>query len=139
MRRLDEGLVHLLIGLREMPLGWRLWVGLLVAVNAVAPLFFLDRPEARLTLVAIVVAALVMSLLAAWRGFTRLLGAGHAPWFFLLPWIVSRWETAPLDEPFGLWLRVLVAINALSLVIDVTDVARYAAGERAETVDLTRF
>ena len=136
MRRLDEGLVHFSLGLLAMPLGWRLWVALLVAVNVVPPLFFLDRIEARLTLIAMVVAALLMSLLTAWHGFTRLLGAGHAPWLLLLPWIVTRWPMAPVDEPFGFWLRVLVAINATSLAFDLTDLARYAAGDRKETVDL---
>lgn len=136
MRRLDEGLVHFSLGLLAMPLGRRLWVGLLVVVNVLPPLFFLGRIEARWTLAAIALAGLLMALLTAWRGFTRLLGAGHAPWLALLPWIVSRWPEAPIDEPFGLWLRVLVAINTTSLVFDVADVIRYAAGERGETVDL---
>ena len=119
-----------------MPLGWRLWVAVLIAVNAVAPLFFLDRPEARWTLAAITFAGWVMALLTAWRGFTRLLGAGHAPWLILVPWLVSRWPEAPLDTPFGLWLRIVVAINAASLILDAADVVRYLAGDRAETVEL---
>ena len=136
MRRLDEGLVHFLLGLLAMPLGWRLWVALLVAVNVLPPLFFVPRLEAWATLGAIALAAVLMAAITAARGFTRLLGAGHAPWLVLLPWIVSRWPLAPADEPFGLWLRALVAINAASLVFDLADVARYAAGERGETVDL---
>ena len=135
MRRLDEGLLHFSLGVLAMPLGWRLWVGVLIAVNVVPPLFVLDRVEARWTLVAITVAGLLMSLLTAWRGFGRLLGLGHAPWLLLLPWIVSRWPEWPADEPFGLWLRLLVAVNATSLVFDVADVARYLAGERRPTIE----
>lgn len=136
MRRLDEGLVHFALGVLAMPLGWRLWVGLLIAVNVVPPLFFLDRIEARLTLAAIILAGFLMAFLTAWRGFTRLLGAGHVAWLALLPWIVSRWPHAPADEPFGLWLRALVIINAVSLVFDVSDVARYLAGARGQTIEL---
>jgi hypothetical protein len=35
---------------------------------------------------------------------------------------------------FGIWVRALMMLNAVSLVIDAADVIRYVAGDRAETV-----
>ena len=35
------------------------------------------------------------------------------------------------DEPFGIWIRFLMAVNTVSMVIDVV---RYMRGDRAETV-----
>ena len=40
-------------GILRMPLPWRLWMVLLVALNLVLPLFFFDRLEAQLVLVTI--------------------------------------------------------------------------------------
>ena len=47
-----------------------------------------------------------------------------------------RFLRGMIRMPWGwqLWLLVL-AVNALSLVIDATDVARWLRGERQETVD----
>ncbi len=38
-------------GIMRLPLPWRLWMVLLVALNLVLPLFFFDRLEAQLVLV----------------------------------------------------------------------------------------
>ena len=62
-------------------------------------------------------------------------GLGHVLWFPLLYFLWTRLEGAPADGPFGIWLRALMAINAVSLAIDATDVARYLAGERDEVIE----
>jgi hypothetical protein len=46
-----------------------------------------------------------------------------------------RLEQNPADDFFGLWLRVLMILNAASLIIDVIDVGRYIAGDRSERVE----
>ena len=38
------------------------------------------------------------------------------------------------DEAFGVWIRVLIAVNMISLLIDAVEVVRYLKGEREETV-----
>ena len=136
MNRLWQGFVRFNRGLAAMPVGWRLWVLFLGAVNVVPALFFLDHLEGRVVPVVMAASALLMITLTGFFGFTRLLGAGHSLWLGLLPWIISRWSGAPIDEPFGLWLRLLVVVNATSLAIDVVDVARFVRGERDEVVDL---
>jgi hypothetical protein len=130
-----DGLLRFHRGLFRMPWPWQLWVLLLVIVNAGVPLFFLGRPEARLALITLMAAALIMSTVTRYAGFTRLLGLGHFVWFPLLAYLWTRLGDIPAQGFYGLWLRVLMAVNAISLVIDVTDVARYLAGERGEVVE----
>jgi hypothetical protein len=120
-------------GVMKMPLHWVVWQMLLVVVNLVMPLLFLDRVEARLVVGALVASGVLMTVLTGFSGFTRLLGLGHAPWFPLVYFLWTRLPQIPADF-FGLWIRTLMAMNALSLVIDTVDVIRYIAGEREETV-----
>lgn len=110
------------------------WLMLLVAANGVAPLFFLDRVEAQAVLVSMMIGAMLMSLLTARFGFSRILGVGHILWIPLLGWLAFRLEQIPADDSFGLWIRGVMLLNAVSLVIDTADVVRYAAGDRKEMV-----
>ena len=75
-----------------------------------------------------------MTVLTALSGFSRLLGLGHIFWIPLLYFLWTRLDQIPADEFFGIWIRVLMTLNAVSLIIDAVDVGRYIAGERAETV-----
>ena len=122
-------------GLMRMPILWRLWLMLMVIVNLVVPLFFLDRTEAQVVVAVFFVGALLMTVLTGLTGFSRLLGLGHILWFPLLGFLWLRLDLMPSGEPFGIWVRALMLINAISLAIDVTDVARYIAGERDEVIE----
>ncbi len=133
-RSLIKALIHFMRGLLKMPRYAQLWLVLLVIVNGIVPLFFLGRMEAQATLGIFLAGALLMIALTALSGFSRLLGAGHFLWFILLGLLWTRLDQIPADDLFGLWIRVLMLINAVSLVIDVTDVIRYARGDHAEMV-----
>ena len=122
-------------GLLRMPIGWRMWVMILALFNMVGPLVFIGHFEAKVVLVVFMAAAMLMTVLTALTGFTRLLGLGHFLWFPLLAYLFMRLEEIPASEPFGLWLRALMVVNALSLVIDVADVVRYLKGERDEVIE----
>ena len=122
-------------GVMRMPVPWQLWQMLLVVANLIVPILFLDRLESQMVLVAIVVAAGLMTLLTALTGFTRLLGLGHIPWVPLVYFLWTRLDQIPADDLFGLWLRILMVLNCLSLAIDTVDTIRYVAGEREETVN----
>ncbi len=121
-------------GVMKMPILWQLWLMLLVVVNLVVPLFFLDRLEAQVVVVALLASATLMTILTGVFGFTRLLGLGHIFWFPLLYFLWLRLGQIPADDFFGIWVRALMALNAASLVIDIIDVSRYIAGDREETV-----
>lgn len=123
-------------GMMKMPIYWQLWLMLMVAANAVTPLLYLDRLEARVVLVTFVASVVLTTLLTGVSGYTRLLGLGHIFWVPLIIFLWSRVDQIPVNDFFGIWVRALMAINAVSLVIDFTDVFRYIAGDRKETVNL---
>lgn len=122
------------LGLLRSPLYVRVWLIFLLSANLVAPLFFLARVEAQAAVAALAASMVAMTVLTGLTGYTRLLGAGHIFWVPLIVWLWSRLDQIPADDAFGVWVRVLIGLNAISLVIDVIDVVRYVAGERDETV-----
>ncbi len=121
-------------GMMQMPIHWQIWLLLLVTVNVILPLFYIGRLEAQLVLGTMVVNMVLMTSLTGLTGFSRLLGLGHFPWFLLLYFLWTQLQQIPSGDFFGIWIRVLMVVNALSLVIDATDVIRYLAGDREETV-----
>ena len=121
-------------GMMRMSTPVRLWLTLLVIANLIFPLFFLDRVEARVVLVALLASMTIMTALTALTGFTRILGLGHILWIPLLIWLWLRLDQIPTDGVFGIWIRVLMVLNAISLVVDTVDVVRYLAGDREELV-----
>ncbi len=121
-------------GVMKMSTPARLWLLLLVTANMVIPLFFLGRLEAQVVLATFLASVVAMTALTAISGFTRLLGLGHVFWIPLLWFLWTRLDETASDTVVGLWLRVLIALNALSLVIDTAEVIRYIAGEREETI-----
>ncbi len=122
-------------GLLAMPIHWQLWLALLVGTNLVVPLLFIERVEAQLVIGAFLISMGLMTALTARFGFSRILGLGHIiAWVPLLAFLWSRLPDAPSSDSFGLWLRVVIALDAASLVIDAVDVVRFFAGDRSETV-----
>lgn len=118
----------------KMPWPWQVWLLILVTANFVVPLFLLDRPEAQFTLAAALGGLVLMTIVTGHSGFTRLVGLGHILWIPLLIYLWTRLDQAPAQDPFGLWIRTVISLNAISLVIDAIDVGRYLSGDRQETV-----
>lgn len=121
-------------GMLRMPIHWRLWLSALVALNLVAPLFFLGHLEAKIVVVTLMASMTLMTALTARFGFTRILGAGHVLWIPMLYFLWTRLGAIPTGDVFGVWIRALIALNVISLAFDGVDVIRYVAGDRAETV-----
>ena len=126
--------LRFLRGMLGMPLHWQLWLGMLIGANLVAPLFFLEHVEAQATIAALLISMALMTALTARYGFSRILGLGHVAWIPLIGFLLTRLSEAPANDAFGVWLRVVIGLNATSLVIDAIDVARFVRGEREETV-----
>ncbi len=129
-----RGFIKFNKGVLRMSWPVKIWLLLLVAANAVAPLFFLQRLEAQAVFAAMMIGAMLMSLLTARFGFSRILGLGHILWIPLVGWLAFRLGQIPADDAFGLWIRGVMLLNTVSLVIDGVDVFRYAAGDRKELV-----
>lgn len=115
--------------LAGMPPPWRVWVGVMAALN-MAAMLFLPRLEAVVVLAAMMLGAMIQAAILARKGFVRLLGIGHFAWFPMLAWLLSRLQTFEADPLFYYWILTLTLVNSISLVIDTVDVARYALGER---------
>ena len=118
----------------KMPSPWLVWIMLLVAVNLVMPLIYIQTIEAQLTLAAFFAAAITQSYIHSKLGFVRLLGLGHIFWVPLVIWLGFRISTIGFDGLFGIWLASLVLLNTASLVIDGIDVMRFLSGERSPTL-----
>ena len=107
------------------------WITALLALNLVFPIVYITTLEGQVVLLAAIAGAMTQMALFAKKGFVRLLGVGHVVWVPLVPWLWSRLDAVPPESFFGWWILALVVLNSLSLVIDVIDVTRYVAGDRA--------
>ena len=121
-------------GVMKMSLPWQFWLMLLVTGNLFVPLLYLDRIEARVVIGTLFASMALMTALTHFAGFSRILGLGHILWIPLLYFLWSRLSLNPPVDVFGFWLRLLIGVNAVSLLVDATDVVRYIAGDREETV-----
>ena len=129
-----EALTKFNQGVMNLPVHWQLWMALLITANLVVPLFFIGHLEAQFVVGALFASVILMTILTGLTGFTRLVGLGHIFWIPLLYFLWTRIDQIPADSTFGIWIRVLMALNAVSLVIDAVEVSRYIAGDRADAV-----
>jgi hypothetical protein len=113
---------------------WQLWMVFLVSANMVLPWFFLGRPEALTTLVAAIIGTTIMTALYSRYGFVKLLGLGHFPWLFTVPWLCLRLSQTTESGPFYYWLLAVTVLNSVSLIIDTVDIIRYWMGDRQPIV-----
>lgn len=121
-------------GVRTLPIGWQVWLMVLVIVNLVIPLFLLGHTEAKWTIAALVGGMIIGNVLVKIQGFTRLLGLMHILWFILIPYLWGRLEFVPASDFFGVWIRSVLVLNGISLVIDISDIVRYIAGDRKSAI-----
>ena len=117
-------------GLMSMPMPWLVWLGLLLAVNVVGPIYFFEALEAKVVLVAFLASVGLMTAIFAAKGFVRLLGIGHIFWVPMVPWLWIRLDQVGPGEPIGYWITAVIILDSISLIIDGIDVLRYLKGER---------
>ncbi len=121
-------------GLLSQPPHLQLWVGMLIGANLIAPFFFLGHPESWVTLGVGIFGMALMSGLTGRFGFSRIVGIGHVAWLPLIVFLASSLSEVPVTTSFGLWLRTVIVLDAISLVFDAVDAVRFMRGDRAETV-----
>lgn len=125
-----QQVVEFMKSIFSMKSPWPLWVALLMALNMMGPLFFIQSLEAKAVLVSTLAGAMLMMFLFSRYGFVRLLGLGHIFWIPLVIWLGTRISETPLDTPFGIWLVSVLVANIVSLAIDMLDVSLYLRGDR---------
>ena len=123
-------------GVLSMAKPWQGWMVLLVLVNFIMPFFFLGTTEATMVLVGVMASMVIMMTMFAKYGFVRLLGLGHTPWLFTVPWLALQLSQTIESGSFYYWLLAVVVIDSISLVIDAVDVVRYWRGERTPTITI---
>ncbi len=75
-------------------------------------------------------AATIMTVLHAKLGYVRLVGIGHFVWIPMLIWLVFRLDHIPGGTLFYNWILILVAMDTVSLLMDIVDLVRYLRGDR---------
>ncbi len=120
----------------SIPFGWRMWLILLMLINMVIPLIFIQSPEAQITLLLFFVSFVIGLTLFRYQGFTRLLGLMHAPWFLLIYYLIGTLGQTSLNSFFGTWIRAVILLNGISLILDTCNVFRYITGERESIIGL---
>jgi hypothetical protein len=109
----------------RFPVPLRFWIGSLLILN-MGGLALSDGPEVKIIAGAFNVGGLIMARIYQKKGFVKLLGLGHSLWLGMVPWIVlSVLPKYEGDAVMTNWFTVLVAVNSVSLVLDVMDVYRY--------------
>lgn len=116
---------------RRLPLWVQLWVALiLVPVNA-ASLFFLTHPAgAWLALMAVGAMLCNGVLMLVERGFSKVMALPHVliwtPMLGLILWLLNQ----DIAESYRSYLIVLLAVDVVSLILDVVDSRKWLSGDR---------
>ena len=84
---------------------------------------------------AALIGAIIQIAIFSKKGFVRLLGIGHILWIPMVYWFWCRIDLTAASDFFQLWIVLVVFVDTISLVIDVTDVARYWNGEREPQIE----
>ena len=113
----------------KMPIVWWPWMAGLPLIN-LSSIFFLPRTEAWVVLGTGLLAATIMTVLHAKLGYVRLVGVGHLVWIPMLIWLVFRLDHIPEGTLFYNWLLIVIAMDTVSLLIDIVDLVRYLLGDR---------
>ena len=123
-------LIDFIRNMFKTPPGWWPWMAGLPLIN-LSSLFFLPRIEAIVVLITGLTAATIMTILHAKLGYVRLVGIGHFVWIPMLIWLVFRLNHIREGTLFYTWLLILIAMDTVSLMFDIVDLARYLRGDRA--------
>ena len=130
-----QAMKDFMTGIRSLAGYWQVWLAGLMGLNMALPLVYIEHPEAQYTLAAAMTGGGIGLVLVKVQGFTRLLGLMHLPWVVLMFYLWNQLPLHPEMDGFGLWLRLVLLANGLSLIIDTVDVVRYIAGERQPLVE----
>ncbi len=116
----------------QQPVWLQTWIYWMVVMNLGGLVFAIWRVEARWVVGAFIANGIFMSWLYEAQGYTRLLGISHVIfWTPLVVYVFRRLPGIDTRSAYGVWVRAVVATNAVSLVVDYVDVIRYLLGERA--------
>ncbi len=111
------------------------WVNWLVLINMIGIAYIIWKVEARWAVLAMFANVFFMNWLFDEVGYVRLLGLSHVIfWTPLLFYIWRRLPAIPFTAGYGgygygVYIRILLLSNGISLLIDYIDVIRYMLGD----------
>ncbi len=117
-------------GIRNLHIGWQVWILIMGVVNFLIPAFYFYKLEAQLSIATMLAGMIIGLILVKIQGFTKLLGWMHVLWIPLVAFFIFRMELFPITNFYGLWIRILVVINGTSLIIDTMDVIQFYKKKR---------
>ncbi len=120
----------------KMPKFWQGWILVMFLTNMGGAFVYLGTVEAWAVLAGLMTGAFLQSSIFAAKGFVKLLGLGHVAWVPMVPWLWMRLDLAQPGSAFAWWLTAVIVLDGISLVIDLTDVIRYLAGNRTPKISL---
>ena len=130
-----RGFIRFNRGVLKLPLWVQAFMILLVGANMVSPLFFWAHFEAKVVFGVFMASFGTMVLLTSIFGFVRLLGISHILWIPMISFLWPVLAEHAAETYFGLWFRILIGLNTLSLAFDALDVTRYIRGDRQEMIE----
>ena len=102
-----------------------LWMAYLVVLNLTS-LWFFDQWLGKVVFGTLVICGVLITPLYLRFGYSKILGVAHVPW---IPMMVYLWQNLPSEpSPLRTWLIILMASNAVSLVIDARDAWLFSSG-----------
>lgn len=124
-----NGFSRLTRGLLRVKLPVRLFILWLVILNVVVATYFMPHIEATVAINFFALGGVLMGLLTAGWGFTRILGLAHIMWLPGMIFLFSRLPRIDFGTSLGIWLALLLITNCVALVFDAADVWRYFQGD----------
>ncbi|MDZ7711427.1 MAG: hypothetical protein U5K36_16240 [Roseovarius sp.] len=117
---------------RRLPVWVQLWVAvILVPVNAASLLFLAAPGGVWIAAMAVGAMALNAVLMLAERGFSKAMALPHVviwtPMLGLAIWLLAQ----DITPAYRIYLMILLAVDAVSLVLDCIDARRWCHGDRA--------
>lgn len=119
-------------GLCRYPLFWQAWAHFIIFINIGGACLFWNQ-ELSLWVVASMFASFAVGLLIVYiHGFTKLIGLMHLAWIPMITHAIALLDIADITSPFGLWIRLLLIVNGVTLAVDTINIARYILGNRVD-------
>lgn len=117
--------IKLIQDILQQPLAIRLWIFFMIATN-LCSLFFLQHGVAKWVVALNFCNLILMSYLYRHFAYSPILGLSHVVcWTPIVVIVWSEIKFNSYDSMYGVWLRVLIVTNSLSLMVDYFDVFRF--------------
>ena len=108
------------------------WLGILV-LSTIPIILFIRRPEARWTILTMILSVVTMQFMYEQLGLTRLLGVAHLLyWGPLMVYLIPRINLYEVNTVWGAYFRYYVFLWMITLIVDYIDLIRYLAGNDYE-------